>query len=170
VHHLQGKAKLVTSAELTALLLDFYRDKVALRDRHVAGARSVSTYDFNNTYQYIVVREEAQVAWVRRALEEIGAQVPDAVPALPVPEGRDAEPAVIADDARLEQQFLDRWKPRIAPMTNARHRRMLEVIVGETLEHMRFFEQMIAGRNDLLGRRHANVGTGGGVLATRWVE
>jgi hypothetical protein len=167
VHHLQGKAKLVTSAELTALLLDFYRDKVALRDRHVAGARSVSTYDFNNTYQYVIVREDAQVAWVRRALEEIGAPVPDAVPALGVP---GAEAAVIADDARLAQEFLDRWTPRIAPMGNARHRRMLEVVVGETLEHKRFFDQMMAGRNDLLGRRHANVGTGGGVLSTRWVE
>jgi len=157
----------VTSAELTALLQDFYRDKVALRERHVAGARSVPTYDFNNTYQYIVVREEAQAAWVRRALEEIGAAVPDTVPTLPMPDG---EAAIVADDARLAQAFLDRWNPRIAPMTNARHRRMLEVITGETLEHKRFFDQMVAGRDDLLGRRHANVGTGGGVLPTRWVE
>jgi hypothetical protein len=170
VHHLQGKAKLVTSAELTALLLDLYRDKAALFDRHVAGARAVASYDFNNTYQYVVNREDAQVTWVRRALEEIGATVPGSMPALAVPAGREAEPAVIADDARRMQEFLDRWTPRLAGMTNARHRRMLEVILGETLEHKRFFDQMIAGRDDLLGRRHANIGTGGGVLSTRWVE
>jgi hypothetical protein len=47
---------------------------------------------------------------------------------------------------------------------------MLQVILGETAEHKRFFDQMLEGRDDLLGRRHANVGTGGGVLSTRWVE
>ena len=38
-------------------------------------------------------------------------------------------------------------------MTNARHRGMLRVILGETLEQKRFFEQGLAGRTDLLGRR-----------------
>jgi hypothetical protein len=172
LHLLQGEAKLVTAAELAALLLEVYKDKVALRDRHVAGARAVSSYEFNNTYQYIVGREDAQVSWLRRALEESGVPVPADVPALPVPGGSGgvAEPAVIADDSRLEQAFLDRWTPRLPSMSNARHGRMLQVILGETAEHKRFFDQMIEGRADLLGRRHANVGTGGGVLPTRWVE
>ena len=81
-----------------------------------------------------------------------------------------AEQAVIADDSRLMQAFIERWTPRVQSMANARHRRMLQVILGETAEHKRFFDQMLEGRDDLLGRRHANVGTGGGVLATRWVE
>jgi hypothetical protein len=162
----------VTAAELATLLLEAYKDKVALRDRHEAGARAVSSYEFNNTYQYIVAREDAQVAWIRSAVEDAGVPVPPDVPALPVPgdAGRGAEQSVIADDSRLAQAFLDRWTPRLPSMSNARHRKMLEVILGETTEHKRFFDQMIEGRADLLGRRHANVGTGGGVLPTRWVE
>jgi len=162
----------VTAAELAALLLEAYRDKFALRERHVAGARLVSGYEFNNTYQYIVGREDAQVSWIRLAVEEAGAAVPADVPALPVPGagGRGAEQAVITDDSRLMQAFIERWTPRVQSMANARHRRMLQVILGETAEHKRFFDQMLEGRDDLLGRRHANVGTGGGVLSTRWVE
>ena len=38
-------------------------------------------------------------------------------------------------------------------MTNARHAKMLRVILGETLEQKRFFEQALAGRTDLLGKR-----------------
>ena len=55
-------------------------------------------------------------------------------------------------------------------MPNARHRSLLRVILGETLEHKRFFEQALAGRTDLLGRRADGAGTGGGVLPTRWIE
>ena len=55
-------------------------------------------------------------------------------------------------------------------MTNARHRTMLRVILGETLEQKRFFDQALAGRTDLLGRRADGAGTEGGVLPTRWVE
>jgi hypothetical protein len=50
---------------------------------------------------------------------------------------------------------------------------MVGVILGETLEQKRFFDQMIAGREDLLGRRAngpASPGTGGGVMGVRWVE
>jgi hypothetical protein len=47
---------------------------------------------------------------------------------------------------------------------------MLRVILGETLEHKRFFDQMLAGRNDLLGRSADGARTHGAVIATRWVE
>ena len=47
---------------------------------------------------------------------------------------------------------------------------MLNVILGETMEHRRFFEQAVAGRTDLLGSRAEGAGTGGGVLPTRWIE
>ena len=40
---------------------------------------------------------------------------------------------------------------------------MLNVILGETLEHKRFFDLALAGRTDLLGRRADGAGTGGGV-------
>ena len=43
------------------------------------------------------------------------------------------------------------------------------MILGETLEQQRFFEQALAGREDLLGRRADGAGTGDGVMPTRWV-
>src|SRR5207248_7621078 len=59
---------------------------------------------------------------------------------------------VLQEDARDAQAFVDRWGPRVEAMTNARHRGMLRVVLGETLEQKRFFEQALAGRTDLLGR------------------
>ena len=46
---------------------------------------------------------------------------------------------------------------------------MLRVICGETLEHKRFFEQALAGREDLLGRRLDAGPRRGAVMASRWV-
>jgi hypothetical protein len=163
----------VNASDLIHLLQEFYRDKVAIRDRHIAGAQRVSHYNFNNTYQYVINREDTQVAWLRSALEELGADIPAAVPPpdLPAPgRGADAERAVIEDDARHAQAFLDRWTARVQALRHARHRKMLEVILGETLEQRRFFEQMIDGREDVLGRRTGGPSTGGGVLPVRWLR
>ena len=56
-------------------------------------------------------------------------------------------------------------------MPNARHAKMLRVVLGEVLEAKRFFEQAIAGRTDLLGRRGETLGPSHGeVLASRWIE
>lgn len=56
-------------------------------------------------------------------------------------------------------------------MTNARHRLMLQVILGETLEQQRSFEQALAGRTDLLGVRGAHASPAVGVvLSSRWTE
>ena len=45
------------------------------------------------------------------------------------------------------------------------------MILGETLEQKRFFEQALAGRTDLLGKRAEQIGPPvGEVLPTRWVE
>jgi hypothetical protein len=84
--------------------------------------------------------------------------------------GLEAQAAVIAQDRDGAGAFVDKWRPRVATLTHARHRTMLNVILGETMEHKRFFEQAIAGRTDLLGRRPEGAGTGGGVLPTRWIE
>jgi hypothetical protein len=64
---------------------------------------------------------------------------------------------------------VERWRDRVESLPNARHRSMLRVILGETLEQQRFFDQALAGRDDLLGRRADGAGTGDGVMATRWV-
>jgi hypothetical protein len=56
-------------------------------------------------------------------------------------------------------------------MTNARHAKMLRLILGEVLEEKRFFEQALAGRTDLLGKRAEQLGPAhGDVLPTRWIE
>ena len=64
---------------------------------------------------------------------------------------------------------MERWTPRVESLPNARHRSLLRVILGETLEQQRFFEQALAGRDDLLGQRADGAGTGDGVMSTRWV-
>ena len=159
--------------ETLALLQDFYREKLEMLLRHQAGARSVRQYDQNNTYQYIVNREETELTWVGKAIEEMGGTLTDA--AEPVREARgkaaEAARAIMDEDGRDAQAFVDRWRARIDRMTNDRHKKMLAVILGEVLEQKRFFEQALAGRTDLLGRRGEQVGPSHGtVLSSRWIE
>jgi hypothetical protein len=158
----------VKPAEQLALLQDFYRDRLGLMNRHVEGARVVADYEFNNTYQYIIAREEVHISWLRAAITDLGGQAPTDVKSFPVPGG--GQGAVLDDDARQQQAFIDRWKERVETLTNARHRTMLKVMLGEMLEHKRFFEQAKAGREDLLGRRMPGASTGDGVLPTRWIS
>lgn len=160
--------------DLLPLLQEFYQDKLAALLRHVSGARFVGQYDANNTYQYIINREETQLSWVGKAIADLGGNVPSA--ASEPDRGKsgkaaDAARSIIEEDAREAQAFVDRWRPRVDAMTHARHRGMLGVILGETLEQKRFFEQALAGEVDLLGRRTSGVGERvGRVMATRWIE
>jgi hypothetical protein len=156
------------------LLQEFYRDKLAALLRHEEGARSVAQYDANNTYQYVINREETQLSWIGRAIVDLGGEVP-ATPAPAAATGRKAAEAagraIFTRDVEDAQAFVDRWQPRVEAMTNARHRGMLRVVLGETLEQKRFFEQALAGHQDLLGRRADHAGARvGAVLPTRWVE
>jgi hypothetical protein len=171
LHHLQGKAELVTG--LLPLLEDFYREKLAMRLRHEAAARLVGQYDVNNTYQYIVAREDVQLSWLAKALQELGSTPADQAeaPRSGAGEGVAAARRVQEEDARDAQAFVDRWRPRVETMANARHRGMLRVILGETLEQKRFFEQALNGRTDLLGRRGQSLAPSHGeVLPSRWIE
>ena len=156
-----------------ALLQEFYREKLAALVRHQAGSRIIGQYDQNNTYQFIVNRDETQLSWVGKAIEEMGgalAAESDSTPDVSR-RGADAEHAVLEQDAREAQAFVDRWRPRLTRMSDARHAKMLAVILGEVLEQKRFFEQALAGRTDLLGRRGDVLGPSHGeVLATRWIE
>jgi hypothetical protein len=165
--------------ELQALLTEFAAERLALLERHEASARVVSNYDFNNTYQYVINREETHLSWVQSALAEYGAVLPPAgSSALPAPEApkvkKKAEAgafrSILEDDARYLGAFVEKWRPRVEPLTHARHRTMLNVILGESMEHKRFFEQAAAGFEDLLGRRTGGVARIGGVLSTRWLE
>ena len=178
LHHVQGKAENLMS-DLQQLLTEFAAGRVALIERHEASARAVSHYDFNNTYQYVINREETHLSWLQNALAEFGAVLPPAgAGALAAPVapkvGRTFEASafrgILEDDAKSLGAFVEKWRPRLEHVSNARHRNMLNVILGESMEHRRFFEQAAAGSEDLLGRRTAGADRVGGVLPTRWQE
>jgi hypothetical protein len=169
LHHLQGKTELVKPSELLALLQEFHREKSALRARHVAGARLVADYNFNNAYQYVINREDVHLAWLRDAIADLGGTPEDASEPKIAASGKDAAATIFRDDSRDAQAFVDKWRDRIGLVGNARHKTMLRLMLGEVLEQKRFFDQAAAGRNDLLGRRADGMGTRGKVLSTRWV-
>ena len=154
------------------LLREFYRDKLAQRQRHVAAARHITNYDANNAYQYIIAREDMQTGWIADVITDMGARL-DEVPepdVKPAGKGSAGQNALLAGDREMARSFLEKWRSRIEALPNARHRSMLRVILGETVEHQRMFEQVLAGRTDVLGRRADGAGTEGSVLPTRWVE
>jgi hypothetical protein len=173
VHRLQGETERVKPAELVDLLRAFYGEKLALKRRHEEGARSVGTYDFNNTYQYVIAREESHLDWLRRAIVDLGGDVRAEAAVHPVPAAGGAvnrQTAILVDDAQLVRACVERWRPRIEQVEDSRQKLMLRVVLGEMLEHLRFFDQAIAGRADLLGRRTSPSEASGTVLPTRWVE
>ncbi len=161
--------------DLLPLLEEFYREKWTLLLRHQAAALRISQYDVNNTYQYILAREDVQLSWLAKAIEGLGGSPVSTVQTETARVVAGKAPAaarrVLEEDAQAAQAFVDRWRPRVESMTNARHRGMLRVILGETLEQKRFFEQALAGRTDLLGRRGQSLGPSHGeVLPGRWIE
>src|SRR5215510_14795879 len=118
LHLLQGKAEGLMS-ELKKLLTEFAAGRVALIERHEASARTVSHYDFNNTYQYVINREETHLAWLQNALAEYSAVLPPAgagaLPAPPAPtRGRKVESgafrSILEDDAQYLGGFVDKWR------------------------------------------------------------
>ncbi len=158
--------------DILPLLEEFYADKLAGLLRHIAGARQIGQYDANNAYQYIIEREETQLSWIGQAIVGLGGTVAatSAEPERAV-KGEDAALRIMNEDARDAQAFVDRWKTRVESMANARHRNMLRVVLGETLEQKRFFEQALAGDTNLLGTRSDAVGVRvGRVMSHRWIE
>jgi len=160
--------------DLLPQLQEFYEAKLGVLLRHQAGARLIRQYDINNAYQYLINRDDAHLSWVAAAIVDLGGLANDSAPEPVRRAGRDAAVTarmVLEEDSRDAQEFVDRWRPRVDAMTNARHRGMLSVILGEMLEQKRSFEQGLAGQLDLLGRRPDHVGPRvGEVLPTRWVE
>ena len=165
--------------ELQELLSTAAAERLALIQRHEAGARVVSNYDFNNTYQYVINREETHLSWLQNALAELGATLRPAVTTIPVPpvtkgKGKKVEPSafrgVLEDDAKGLAAFIERWRPRVNAMTHARHRNMMNVILGESAEHQRLFAQAASGFEDVLGKRMEGLLRVGEVLPDRWQE
>ena len=155
--------------DLLAVLQDFYRERLTMLLAHGAGARFARQYDVNNTYQYIINRDEVQLSWIADAIGALGGTLPEVTePVRTAPAG---VAPILEQDARDSQAFVDRWRPRITAMRNARQAKMLNLILGEVLEQKRFFEQALAGRTDLLGRRGDQLGPSHGeVLSARWIE
>jgi hypothetical protein len=180
VHQLQRKAEGVTTRqqELQAFLTRAAAERLAILQRHEAGARVVGHYDFNNTYQYIISREETHLQWLQNALAEFGAPLPPAASTIPVPVVQDKAKTIDAgvyreileDEARTLGAFVERWRPEVEAMSHARHRTMMSVILGESLEHRRLFEQAASGFEDVLGRRTDGAARVGRVLPSRWQE
>jgi hypothetical protein len=171
LYRLQGKAGVVT--DLLPLLQEFHREKLEMMLRHQAGARFMRQYDVNNTYQYIVNRDDVQLSWLETAIRELdGTVAPQSEPQRNGSGKHDEQVRrILEEDSRDAQAFVERWRPRIADMTNARHAKMLRLILGEVLEQKLFFDQALAGRTDLLGRRGPQVGKSHGeVLPARWIE
>jgi hypothetical protein len=163
--------------ELRKFLTDFAAERLALLQRHEAAARVVGHYDFNNTYQYVVAREETHLSWLQSALVEISAALPQSTLPLPAPEepkGKKDDGALYRDiltaDAKFLAAFVARWRERVATVAHARHRTMLNVVLGESVEHQRLFDQAAAGFEDVLGRRSGGVARVGAVLPDRWQE
>ena len=160
---------------LPALLTAVTADRLALLARHEASARVVAHYDFNNTYQYVIAREDTHLRWLQDALTGCETAVPDPSSSLgetAVAKGSGAKAAafrdVLLEDARFLAAFVERWQPRVDGMSHARHRKMLDVVMGESREHQRLFEQAATGFEDVLGRRTAGAPRIGGVLPARW--
>ena len=163
--------------ELKKFLTEIAAERLALLQRHEAAARVVGHYDFNNTYQYVIAREETHLAWLQSALNELGATLPESTLPLTTPEepkGKKGEAdryrEILAADAKFLSAFVARWRERVASVTHARHRTMLNVVLGESLEHQRLFEQAAAGFEDVIGRRTGGVARVGAVLPDRWQE
>ena len=159
----------MTPAALRTFLQDFHRDMLQLVLARQANARSVGAYDANNAYQQVLGRQDVHLRWVEDAIAGLGASVGD------LPSGESVAPPakkeqiqqLIEGDAQVQRGFIARWQPRVAEVTNARHRLMLELILGEMNEHLRVFQQALEGRTDLLGRHADGKELSGQVLPGR---
>jgi hypothetical protein len=163
----------VKQPELQHLLREFYLERLALLMQRESAARYVSDYDVNNAYQYVINREETHISWLQHALLDVGLEIP-ADPARPdikpSRKGQDAVHELAGNDARSNVAFVSKWRDRIDTVTNARHKGMLGVVLGEMLEHKRLFEQAAEGRTDIIGRALPINERRGIVIDARWIE
>ncbi len=159
----------MTPAELLTFLQDFSRETLDLFIARQAIARSIAGYDANNGYQQVIGRQEVHLQWLSDAISALGGTPIDST-------GRTQEPGesgLEADWMRIEPDvfnqiaFIERWTPRVAGVTNARNRKMLELILGEMKEHLRVLQQAAEGRADLLGRHSDGKVLRGRVMADR---
>jgi hypothetical protein len=160
----------VSAPTLADLIRDFYLERVSQLMRHEDVAVTVTDYDINNAYQYIIAREQTHLSWLQHALLDLGAPIPaDPARGGTLAVKGDAWKGLAGDDASANAKFVDKWRPQIETITNARHKGMLKVILGEMLEHKRLFDQASQGRRDLIGTSLAINDHSGQVMNVRFV-
>ena len=160
----------MTAHNLADLIRDFYLERVAQLMRHEDVAVTVTDYDINNAYQFIIAREQTHLSWLQHALLDLGAPLPADPPrAARLSVKGDAWKSLAGDDAASNAQFVVKWKPQVERVTNARHKGMLNVILGEMLEHKRLFDQAAQGRRDLIGKSLDINDHSGDVMRARFV-
>ena len=163
----------MTPTDLQALIREFYLERLTLLMQHEEAARYVGDYDVNNAYQYVIAREETHISWLQHALLDVGQPIPSdpTRPSVkPTRKGNDAGLEMSSLDARANQRFVEKWRDRVEGVSNARHKGMLRVVLGEMLEHLRLFEQASEGRTDIIGTHLAINERRGKVIDTRWIE
>jgi hypothetical protein len=159
----------VSAQTLAELIREFYLERVSLLMRHEDVAQVVTDYDINNAYQYIIAREQTHLSWLQHALLDLGAPLvndPGRGPTLTAK--GDAWKAMAGEDARGNAQFVEKWRSPVDAVSHARHKGMLKIVLGETLEHKRLFDQAAAGNRDLIGKSLAINDHSGEVMANRW--
>ena len=160
---------MTTTAALSDLITEFLLARIALLMRHEDVAAFVTGYDINNAYQYIIAREQTHLSWLQHALLDLGAPLVKDPPRGPALTAKgDAWKSLAAGDAGANAQFVEKWRPRVETVTNARHKGMLKVILGEMLEHKRLFDQAASGNKNLIGTSLEINDHPGAVMANRW--
>ena len=159
----------MTQADLLDSLQDFYRETLSLVQARQVNARSIADYDANNGYQQILGRQDVHLRWLSDAIDTLGgaASSPGQAQENAVTAARSDVSALVAADERNQKAFLEKWKARVPAITNARHRKMLELILGEMEEHLRVLRQAQEGRTDMLGRQATGKIDRGVVMAAR---
>ena len=153
-------------ADLLALLNDFHRETLELFAERQTIARSVAAYDANNGYQQVIGRQEVHLRWLADAIAALAgtaAESSEQGEKPPTPNVR----ALIERDAAGQKAFIDRWTPAVARITNARHRKMLTLILGEMREHLHVLQLAAESRSDVLGRHSDGKVLRGTVMAVR---
>lgn len=155
---------------LADLIREFYLERVSLLMRHEDVARVITDYDINNAYQYIIAREQTHLSWLQHALLDLGAAlVDDPARGAALSAKGDAWKSLAGEDAGSNAAFVQKWRPKVETVSNARHKGMLKVILGEMLEHKRLFDQAAAGNQNLIGTSLDYNDHGGDVMSTRFV-
>lgn len=160
----------MSAQTLAGLIRDFYLERVTLVMRHEDVAQVITDYDVNNAYQYIIAREQTHLSWLQHALLDLGAPLAnDPARGAKLSAKGDTWKQFAGEDARANAKFVEKWRDKVEGVSHARHKGMLKVVLGETLEHKRLFDQASEGRKDLIGKSLDINDHSGAVMPVRFV-